>query len=106
MAILGIESAIYGVDDLDACTRFWEDFGLVIVSRTVGESVFEVASGAKVVLRLRGDERLPKAFSHSVGIHETIWGVDTPAALDVLHQDLERDREVRRDSDGTLHFEA
>ena len=27
MAILGVESAIYGVDDLDLCTRFFQDFG-------------------------------------------------------------------------------
>jgi catechol 2,3-dioxygenase-like lactoylglutathione lyase family enzyme len=106
MAILGIESAIYGVDDLDACTRFWEDFGLVLRLQSADERVFEVDSGSKVVLRLRGDHRLPKAFSHSVGIHETIWGVDTPEALAALDEDLSRDREVRRDPDGTVHFEA
>ena len=34
MAILGIEALVYGVDDLDRCSRFWEDFGLTPVSRT------------------------------------------------------------------------
>ena len=29
MAILGIESAVFGVEDLELCTRFWDDFGLV-----------------------------------------------------------------------------
>jgi catechol 2,3-dioxygenase-like lactoylglutathione lyase family enzyme len=106
MAILGVESAIYGVDDLDLCTRFWEDFGLALVSRSAGESVLEVASGSKVVLRLRGDPQLPMAFSHSVGIHETIWGVDTSQALEALVSNLSPDRTVRRDEDGTAHFEA
>lgn len=106
MAILGIETLMYGVDDLDLCTRFWDDFGLVPVSRSKDESVFEVASGSKVVLRLRGDARLPKAFSHSVGVHETIWGVDNQASLDKLVKDLSGDRHLDIDADGTVHFMA
>ena len=48
MAILGIESVLYGVDDLARCTRFWEDYGLIPVSKTEHESVFEVASGSRI----------------------------------------------------------
>jgi catechol 2,3-dioxygenase-like lactoylglutathione lyase family enzyme len=106
MAILGVESAIYGVDDLDLCSRFFEDFGLALVSRKDDERVLEVASGSKVVLRKRGDPRLPTAYSHAVGVHETIWGVDTPAALERLAADLGRDRKLTRDADGTVHFHA
>jgi hypothetical protein len=92
MAILGVESAIYGVDDLELCTRFYEDFGLKLLSKSADESVLEVASGSKVVLRKRGDARLPAAYSHTVGVHETIWGlgfqvrladVGAPGAADV-----------------------
>src|SRR5262249_22664686 len=36
----------------------------------------------------------------------TIWGVDTPEALSALVENLSRDRTVRRDPDGTAHFEA
>jgi len=46
MAIVGVESAVFGVEDLELCSRFWDDFGLVPVSRTADESVFEVASGS------------------------------------------------------------
>ena len=106
MAILGIEALVYGVDDLDRCSRFWEDFGLTPVSRTADESVFEVASGSRVVLMRRGDARLPKAFSHSVGVHETIWGVDSRATFDRMVADLKRDRTVHTDDDGVAHFEA
>jgi catechol 2,3-dioxygenase-like lactoylglutathione lyase family enzyme len=106
MAILGIESAIFGVDDLELCTRFWDDFGLVPVSRTADESVFEVASGSKVVIRHRNDPRLPPAYFEKPGVRETIWGVDTPEALEALVADLSRDREIRRDPDGTAHFHA
>src|SRR5579862_393419 len=106
MAILGIESLTYGVDDLELCTRFWDDFGLERLSHTAEESVFEVASGSKVVNRRRGDPRLPTALCDRPGVHETIWGVDTPESLEALVSDLSRDRSVRRDPDGTAHFEA
>lgn len=110
MAILGIESLVYGVDDLDRCARFWDDFGLTPVKRSAAqdadERVFEVASGARVVIRRRGDPRLPKAYAHESGVHETIWGVDSKESLDRLAADLSRDRKLTTDADGTVHFEA
>ena len=104
MAILGVESAIFGVDDLELCTRFWADFGLTLVSQSADESVFEVASGSKVVVRRRDDPRSPKYYAGKVGMQETIWGVDTQAALDALVADLGRDREITFDADGTAHL--
>ena len=109
MAILGVESAIFGVDDLEVCTRFWNDFGLVPVARTKDESVFEVPSGSRVVVMRSNDPRLPPTaanWSDGLGIRETIFGVDTPQALEALAEGLSRDREVRRDPDGTVHFRA
>ena len=71
MAIVGIESAIFGVEDLELCTRFWDDFGLAPVTRSPEESVFEVASGSKVVLRRKDDPKLPRAWFHGSGVRET-----------------------------------
>ena len=106
MAILGVEAAIYCVDDLALCTRFWDDFGLTLLSKDDTQSVFEVASGSKVIVRQRGDARLPANYTDAPGVHETIWGVDTQESLDRLVADLSRDRDVRRDADGTVHFTA
>jgi catechol 2,3-dioxygenase-like lactoylglutathione lyase family enzyme len=106
MAILGVESATFGVDDLDKCCRFWEDFGLTPLSRTPDEGVFEVATGSKIVVRRRDDKRLPSAYADKPGVRETIWGVDTQAALNALVADLSRDREITRDADGTARFLA
>lgn len=106
MAILGIESAIYGVDDIEQCSRFFADFGLSLVSKAADEVVYEVATGSKVVLRKRGDPRLPATYAHSVGVHETIWGVDSQASLDRLAADLGRDRKLSKDADGTIRFLA
>jgi len=106
MPILGIESAIYGVDDLELCTRFWTDFGLTLLYSDEAESIFEVASGSRIIVRRRGDPRLPTAYGHQCGVHETIWGVDSQASLDALTADLGRDRPLRLDDDGTVHFAA
>lgn len=106
MAILGVESAIFGVDDLERCAKFWADFGLQPVSQTEDEHVFEVATGAKIVVRRRGDPSLPAAYADKPGIHETIWGVDTQDSLDRLVSNLSRDRPIQRDADGTVHFLA
>ena len=32
MAILGIESVVYGVEDMALCNRFWDDYGMVRVA--------------------------------------------------------------------------
>ncbi len=106
MAILGVAEAVFGVDDLDTCTRFWVDFGLTLVSKDQSESVFEVVSGSRVVVRKRDDSRLPPAYFDWPGVRETIWGVDTQQALDRLVADLGRDREIRHDGAGTWRFSA
>jgi len=107
MSILGIESVIFAVDDMDANTRFWTDFGLPLKSADANEAVFELASGSRIVLLKHGDPRLPSPdpFTGS-GAKETIWGVDTVENLEALVVGLETDRVVRRDPDGTAHFVA
>jgi catechol 2,3-dioxygenase-like lactoylglutathione lyase family enzyme len=106
MAILGVESVIFGVDDMAKCGQFWENFGLTPLSRSEHEAVFEVTTGSKVVVRRRDDPSLPPAYAHACGVRETIWGVDTQAALNKLIADLGSDREIQHDPDGTVHFLA
>jgi catechol 2,3-dioxygenase-like lactoylglutathione lyase family enzyme len=104
MSILGIESAIFGCTDLAESTRFWNDFGLPLKSANDRETVFELASGSKVVLCKHGDPRLPSPDPFTGdGVKETVWGVDSAESLEVLVADLSTDREVRRDADGTAH---
>jgi len=105
LAILGIESLVYGVDDIETCTRFWKDFGLTPVSRSPRESVFEVATGSRVVVRGRGDCDVADWFDGN-GVKLVIWGVDTRENLEKLVANVRRDREVRRDPDGTAYAVA
>ena len=106
MAILGVESVIFGVDDLGLCSKFWEDFGLTPLARSAKRvsSRWHPARGwlyAGATIPV-----FPSAYADKPGIRETIWGVDTPEALHALFVDLSRDRQVRQDADGTLHFTA
>jgi len=104
VAIVGIESLIYGVDDVPLCKRFFWDFGLrnLASSETVVE--FDVDEGSRVILRQSADPLLPKSALVGSGVREVVWGVDSEAALRTLENDLGRDRDLKRDADGTVHF--
>lgn len=104
MAITGIESLIYGVDDIALCTKFFEDFGLPLISRTGSESIFRLENGSKVLLRRLGDAQLPESSVVGPGVREVIWAVDSNENLEALYTDLGRDRKLKRDPDGTCHF--
>jgi catechol 2,3-dioxygenase-like lactoylglutathione lyase family enzyme len=103
MAINGVESAIFGVDDLDVCARFFTDFGLVAHAQTPEMVDFRLPEGSHVILRLSDDPSLPKAYSEGPGVREVIWGVDSQTSLDEIETDLSSDRTVTKDADGTLH---
>jgi catechol 2,3-dioxygenase-like lactoylglutathione lyase family enzyme len=82
------------VDDIALCTRFFEDFGLERLRTAVGQ---------QVSLRSVDDPDLPAAVEGGPTLREVVWGVDSPESLDGLRAELERDREVRVDEDGSLH---
>jgi hypothetical protein len=104
VAILGIESLVYGVEDVAVCTRFFEDFGLPLFSRTKSVTTFQLEEGSKVVLRQLGDPALPSSSVVGSGVREVVWGVDSPQSLANLAADLGRDRDLRREDDGSVHF--
>lgn len=104
MAILGIETLVYGVDDVVQCTKFFEDFGLPLRSGDANGASFELEEGSRVLIRPGDDPSLPKSAVEGIGVREVVWGVDSEASLAELVAGLARDREVRRDPDGTAHF--
>ena len=104
MPINGIESVVYGVDDVANCTKYLTDFGLAIEASSDRHAVFRLEQGASVVVRALGDPALPPPWCEGNGMQELILGVDTPEALEALVKGVSRDRAVRRDADGTAHF--
>jgi catechol 2,3-dioxygenase-like lactoylglutathione lyase family enzyme len=104
VAINGIETLVYGVDDVPLSARFFADFGLPLVQSDAELSRFRLEEGSHVVIG-RVDSMKPRdSVLVGPGVQEVILGVDTPANLEALVVRVGKDREVRRDEDGTAHF--
>lgn len=104
MAITGIARLIYGLGDMEASTRFFDDFGLRPVAASDGSSRFDLPEGSQVILRPHGDPLLPASSIVGDGVREVIWGVDSKEAMDALLDDLRSDRAVTVDDHGIAHF--
>ncbi|MDA0241669.1 MAG: hypothetical protein O3A84_16815, partial [Proteobacteria bacterium] len=105
MTILRIESLVYGVDReaLADGIRFYDDFGLGVVEKSDDGAIFKTRENQTIVIRPSDDPALPPTFEEGSTVRETIFGVDTQEALDAIEAELARDRDVKKDDDGTLH---
>lgn len=106
MAIIGIESLVYGVGDVAESARFFTDFGLAPDASEEGVACFSLPEGSRVILRHRDDPALPASSIEGDGVREVVWGVRDAGSRDVLAKGLATDRDVRTDPDGTAHFVA
>lgn len=104
MAIIGIETLLFGVEDLSLCTRFFDDFGLVQKSAGNDHTHYRLDEGSNVILRYLDDPLVPKSPYLGKGVKEVIWGVDTAENLEALVARVSQTQEVRRTEDGTVHF--
>lgn len=104
MAIVGIEKLIYGVDDLDTCSRFFEDFGLPVKTRSTKEAIFVLEEGSSIILKKLDDPSLPASRLRGNGVKEVWWAVDSTQHLEELVVHLQTVTEVVRDEDGVAHF--
>lgn len=106
MAIIGIESVVFGVDDVATCARFWSDFGLTPIAAEEGAQTFETVCGSRVVVMACEDARLPARNFEGNGVRLTYWGIDSAASLEALVTGIETDVAVERHSDGSATFQA
>lgn len=104
MAITGIEQLTFGVDDLEECRRFFEDFGLSAAPAPDDAPRFRLPEGSSVVLRQRGDPALSDSELVGCGVREVIWGVSDQDSLDALTAALSVDREVQPGRNGEILF--
>jgi catechol 2,3-dioxygenase-like lactoylglutathione lyase family enzyme len=103
VAIIGIESVLYGVKDVEESTRFFIDFGLPLLEKSDTFAHFRLDEGSNVIVRHIDDPQIPSSKQVGYGVREVIWGVDREDSLERLVADLGSDREIRRDADGTAH---
>ena len=108
MNIVGLDSLVYGVDDLDAAIRFHRDWGLEMLESGTSGADFALADGTMIHIRRADDGTLPPArieWEHlgASTAREVVWGVDGPATLEAIAAELAADRDVRAGDDGTIH---
>jgi len=101
---IGIDSIVYGIEDMDLCHRFFDDWGLRTVKRSGGESVLETRQGPCIVLRnLNAAGFSFPARESGSSVREVVWGVASKQDLDIVAAELARDRTVKRSADGSVH---
>ena len=103
MNVTNLDSVVFGINDLAACRRFWTDFGLIESTAADGATVFACKNGSTVVLRSADDPELPQPIEPGATQREAIFGVKSAADLTAIVNELERDRPVRVDADGSVH---
>jgi Glyoxalase/Bleomycin resistance protein/Dioxygenase superfamily len=103
MTIKRVESLAYGADDITAGVKFHEDLGLEKVESGANGATFRTPSNQFIYVRKSSDTSLPTAPEGRNAMCECTWGVDSAEALEALGAELAKDRQVRRDADGTLH---
>jgi catechol 2,3-dioxygenase-like lactoylglutathione lyase family enzyme len=103
MGIVGVDSAVFGVEDVEAAQRFCRDYGFLELEHGANGAAFEALDGTNVLLRRADDTSLPTAPVKGSTGRETIWGVSDKAALEQIGAELSKDRQVRRDAAGVLH---
>ena len=81
MSVLGIDEITYGADDLPACRRFFEDWGLQLASEEPDRLVFETLNGCRVIVARSTLPGLPAAIESGPTLREVVWGVESAVDL-------------------------
>lgn len=102
MNITGLESVVYGVEDLAVAKSFWSDFGLELARDARSHLTFRTPEGALVHVRALVDASLPLAPVRGPTVRQVTWGVRDQAALDAIATELGRDATTRVDATGRV----
>ena len=98
--ITGIDKVVYGVEDLEECTRFFTDWGLSPAGDGDGSARFETLDGGEVELRPADDPSLPPPFEPGSTLRRLVWGVENEENLAALRERLAAHGPVDADEDG------
>ena len=106
MKILGLETLVFGVDDVASAARFLTDYGLTPVDVSAAGGRFEAIDGTAVVIAHQGDPQLPAPPAPGCRLRKTVMGVVDAATLSAIEAELRRDREVRRLPNGSIESDG
>ena len=103
--INGVETVIYGVEDVDLCVRYFVDFGLPLVEHEAGKSaLYELEEGSSVVIRPLEDATVEGQKLVGFGVQQVVWGVPDQKTFDRVVKRLRNATEVKIEADGTATF--
>ncbi len=102
MTIERIESLVYGVEDVAAGIRFFEDWGLEKLEGGATGADFRTQENQTIHIRSSDDAGLPPSPEAGSTLRQTVWGVDSSAALAAIGAELARDRQVKTDANDML----
>ena len=103
--INGVETVIYGVEDVDLCVRYFVDFGLPLVEHAAGQSAtFELEEGSTVIIRPLAETIVPGQKLVGSGVQRTIWGVPDQKQFDRVVAKLRKSTTIDIAEDGTAYF--
>ena len=103
MNIIGLETLVFSVDDLDACHDFLLDYGLTCINPGDSTRRYEALDGTGVVIFEGQSDQYPAAALPSPCLVETVYAVAQAEDLDAIRIELEKDRQVTIGEDGSLH---
>jgi catechol 2,3-dioxygenase-like lactoylglutathione lyase family enzyme len=103
MDIIGPDTLVFGVEDVAAASRFAQDFGLTPRMTGVEDGVFEALDGTSITIKPADDPSLPPPVWAAPNIREVVYGCVDQASVDAVGEELAKDRDVRRDADGSVH---
>lgn len=101
MNIVGLDSLVFGVEDVAGCCKHLIDFGLAPTEMNAAGGRFTALDSSSLIVRRRDDPSLPNPLGTSCQLRETVYGVKSEADLDALEEELRKDREVTR-NDGIV----
>ncbi len=103
MGICRVEELHYGVEDVEECARFFNDYGLVQAEPVHAGAMFVTPAGQQLHMRPLDDPGLAPAAEQGSTLREAVWGVADADDLRELGEALAVDRDVTSDEDGGLH---
>lgn len=105
MNILGLDTLVFGVDDLAGARQYLLDYGLDEVSYSADTGgVWAALDGTSITVRPASLASLPPLppGAHTPCLRETIYGVADAATLQAIEAHLRTEREVTLGADGVL----
>lgn len=103
MRLNGVDGVILGVEDINAGSRFYDNFGLDRLETGAMGASYGTRDRTTIDLRRTDDNALPAAVAGGSTIREVIWAAPDQTTVDAVAAELAKDRPVCSDADGTIH---